>query len=124
MRESRRYSNSPVGVEDLIGLLLNEPDRRLRQRVLKAIDAERDRVPAPRLVLKPKHGSTHWMVLAVLKEASKPMSPKDIRVAVERRLKRHVSGGTVSSSLHSSVKNPKVPVVRVGEGLYEWQPAP
>jgi hypothetical protein len=121
MQESRRYSNPPVSVESLIELLMDETDRRMRQKVLAAIGSECDRALPERPRLRPRQGVIQGTVFRVLGEAEKPLRMLEIRRAVEQCLKQEISEGTIYSCLSVAAHDLKLPVVRVGRGLYVWR---
>jgi hypothetical protein len=99
-------------------MLLDVPDRRLRQRAVASIDHQRNRVPKPRQILRPKQGVIQQAVYAVLAGSSKPLRARAVQAAIETSLARSVSINTVASCLGVNAKNPGSPVVRVADGLY------
>jgi len=64
-------------------------------------------------------GAIQDAVLDVLANTGRPMRRADVHRAVELRLQRSVSLDTVGSFLSVAARNPDMPVVRVGAGLYD-----
>ncbi len=126
VQQSGQLANRLPTIESLLELLLNEPDRRLRQRVLAAMRADRDREPEPRKALRPKQGLIQNTICAILAEATEPLQAHAVRNEVETRLGRPISLDTVTSCLSGSARDSRSTVARVGYGLYAWrhQPSP
>jgi hypothetical protein len=57
-------------------------------------------------------------VLRVLTGAKEPLTPKQVYVLVENRLRVPVSYHSVGSVLRYAIKEPDPRVIRVGHGLY------
>ena len=50
------------------------------------------------------------------------MSPKEVRVQLERRLQRSVPKSTVTNVLWRSARSPVLPVARMSRGQYAFRP--
>jgi hypothetical protein len=63
-------------------------------------------------------GSDPAAVLEVLARCRRPIPPRDVHAAVERRLGQPISKDTVGSYLSVAARTAAAPVIRAGPGLY------
>ncbi len=99
---------------------MDKPGRQLRKRLAGAIreQASSGDVAGPPAHLKRPLGWGADLVMAVLADATEPMSPMQVNREIERRFKESIARATVTHVLRRSKLARSGRIVQVAAGLY------